>query len=266
MIWDAVAFIAHPKIATIPQFWNSTPIAAFVALTHADTDHLVRLAFVFVVPIVACWLIARDPLLVLEFTLVYLGIVLFENIWDYPGAARHHGVVFLALIALAWTARLRYSPAAGSLWVLGALLIINACGGVLTLASELRPFSEGYNAAEWLKQNDLADGFLIGSRDAETSTVAGYLGRQIYYLECECRGSFIVWNDKRQDYLSPEEFVRRLTKAVTLAGQRDVILIRSQPITIEDITSRAPNLSVAMLNSFDKRLRNRRELLDLSGE
>jgi len=251
-IWDAVAFIMHPKIATIPQFWNSTPVTAFVALTHTDTHHLIRLAFVFIVPIVVCWLIAREPLLVLEFTLVYLGIVLFENIWDFPGAARHHGVVFLALIASAWTARLRYSPAAQSLWVLRAILVINACGGMLTLASELRPFSEGYNVAAWIKQNDLVDSFLIGSRDAETSTVSGYLGRPIYYLECECQGSFIVWNDKRQNYLPSEEFASRLAKAVALAGQHDVILIRDQPITVEQVTSSAPSLSIALLKSFEE--------------
>jgi hypothetical protein len=248
-IREAIAFMLRPETASIPHFWDLNPTAAFVSLTHADTDHLVRLALVFVLPIVACWFIARDPLLVLEFTLVYLGILLFANIWGYPGEARHHGVVFLALVASAWTARLRYSPATWSLRVLGALLIINACSGVLTLASELRPFSEGYNAATWIKQNNLADSFLIGTRDAETSTVAGYLGRQIYYLDCQCRGSFIVWNHKRQGYISSEEFGRRLTKAVALAGQHDVILIRSQPITVEDITS-APNLSVAMLKSL----------------
>ena len=68
----------------------------------------------FALPIAACWLITRDLLRVLEFTLVYLGILLFANIWNYPGYARHHGVVFLALIAAGWTARLRGSRAISS--------------------------------------------------------------------------------------------------------------------------------------------------------
>ena len=128
------------------------------------------------------------------------------------------------------------------------LLIVNACGGVLTLVSELRPFSEGYNAAAWIKQNDLADTFLIGS-NFETSTVAGYLGRSIYYLECECLGNFIVWNNERQYRVSPEEFDRRLTKAVASAGQREVILIRATD-TREDLLSGVPSLSMAPLKSF----------------
>jgi hypothetical protein len=249
-IRQAVTFIAHPGSASIPQFWSLNPSDFFVALLHIDTLHPARLALVFAVPIVACWLITRDLMLVLEFTLVYLGIVLFLNIWGYPGAARHHGVIFLAFIASAWAARLRHSAALLPSWVLGSLLIVNACGGVLTFASELRPFSEGYNTAAWIRQSDLADTFLIGSNDAQVSTVAGYLGRPIYYLECECQGSFIVWNTKRQSPLSPEEFGRRLTKAVTLAGKREIILIRDQPIAVLDLTPSAPNLSVKLLKSF----------------
>jgi len=87
------------------------------------------------------------PAACLGIHLVYLGILLFANIWNYSGSARHHGVVFLALIAAGWTARLRGSRAISSSWVLGALLVINTCAGVLTLASELKPFSQGYNAA-----------------------------------------------------------------------------------------------------------------------
>jgi hypothetical protein len=248
-IRQAIAFIVHPETAPIPQFWGLNPSDFFVGLLHIDSLHPARLALVFAVPIILCWLITRDLMLVLEFALIYLGIVLFANIWGYPLDARHHGVIFLAFIAAAWVARRRQSDPRWSAWVLGLVLIINACGGVLTLASELTLFSEGYNAAAWIQQSKLADSFLIGSNDAQVSTVAGYLGRSIYYLECECQGSFIVWNTKRQSPLSPEEFGHRLTKAVALAGTRDAILICDAPIDVLD-TARAPNLSLQLLKSF----------------
>ena len=249
-IREAVAFIAHPETAPIPQFWSLNPSDFFVGLLHIDSLHPARLALVFAVPIILCWLITRDLMLLLEFALVYLGIVLFANIWGYPLGARHHGVIFLAFIACAWAARLRQAAGRWSPWVLGSLLIINACGGVLTLASELRPFSEGYNTATWIQQSKLVDSFLIGSNDAQVSTVAGYLGRRIYYLECECQGSFIVWNTKRLSPLSAEEFGHRLTKAVAQAGTRDAILIRDQAVNIVDFTEQAPNLSLRLLKSF----------------
>jgi len=250
-IWDAIVFLAHPQTASIPHFWNVSPATELIALTH-DTNRALRLALMILVlpaPIAACWVIARDPLLVLEFALVYLGILLFAYIWNFPGVARHHGIVFLALIASAWSARLRHPPAVCSSRVCWAFLIINACGGMLTLASELRPFSEGYNAAAWIKQSHLADSFLIGSSDAQTSTVAAYLGRPIYYLECECLGSFVVWNNKRIFRVSPEEFGRRLTKAVAMAKQRDTIFIRSTDIA-EDLMLGSAGVSIAPLTSF----------------
>ena len=147
----------------------------------------------FAAPVAACWLVTRNWLLVLEFSLVYLGIVLFENIWNFPGRATHHGVVFLAFVAAVWSAWARRPSAIWSHWLFGAILLVNACGGVLSLASELRPFSESYETAAWIKQNNLADAFLIGSHDAQVSSVAGYLGRPIN-VECECFRPFGIWD------------------------------------------------------------------------
>jgi hypothetical protein len=181
---------------------------------------------------------------------VYLGIVLFENIWDFPGRATHHGVVFLAFVAAVWSARARQPSAVWSPWLFGGILLVNAFGGVLSLASELQPFSESYETARWIKQNKLADAFLIGSHDAQVSTVVGYLRRPIYYLECECFRPFGIWDDTRHGRLTAEEFADRLAKAVTLAGQRDPILIRSRPVTEEDLSSAAPRLAATPLKSF----------------
>lgn len=249
-IRQAIAFIAHPGLAEVPDFWGADPTPLFVALTHADTGHPIRLLLVFAAPIAACWLVTRNWLLVLEFSLVYLGIVLFENIWNFPGRANHHGVVFLAFVAAVWSAWARRPSAIWSHWLFGAILLVNACGGVLSLASELRPFSESYETAAWIKQNNLADAFLIGSHDAQVSSVAGYLRRPIYYLECECFRPFGIWDPSRRGTLPADEFARRLAKAVTLAGQRDPILIRSRPVTVEDLNSVAPHLSATLLKSF----------------
>ena len=250
LIRGAIALVAHPDFAIIPRFWNSTPAVDFIALTHADADHPVRLALVFAVPIAACWLVTRNAPLVLEFALVYLGIVLFENIVRYPGNARHHGVVFLAFVAAAWSARARQPSAIWSRWLLAAIFLVNACGGVLTLASELRPFSEGRNTAAWIVQNSLANAFLIGSHDAQVVTVAGYLGHPIYYLECECSDMYGPGNLKRLGRLPAEEFGRRLTRAVALAGQQDTILIRNRPVIADELEVGAPSLSAMLLKSF----------------
>ena len=249
-IRSAMAWIAHPQTAAIPDFFNATPVVEFSDLTQADTLHAIWLALVFATPVAICWLLARSWLLVLEFALLYLGILLFENIWHFPGSARHHGVVFLALVAAVWSARLRRAPIVSSPWLFSGILFLNACGGVMSLASELRPFSESYETAVWIRQNDLANAFLIGSHDAQVSAVIGYLERPVYYLECECFRPFGIWDETRHGRLTAEEFASRLAKAVTLAGQRDPILIRNRPVTAEDLSPVSPSFSATLLKSF----------------
>ena len=243
----AVAFAIGATTAA-PRFWNLNPLPDIVALTQAGVDHPLPLVVIFAAPVAACWLIARCR--VLEFTVVYVGILSFATLWDYPGASRHHGIVFLALIAGAWAARARSGKVEGSAWALGAVLLVSAFAGVLTLSSELRPFSQSRNAASWLKQSNLSGAFLIGSRDAQVSSIAGYLGRPIYYLECECFGTFIMWNHARQSLLSAEQFRTRLTRAFDLAEGREAILIRNRPLLADELAPNAAGLSAAPLQSF----------------
>jgi hypothetical protein len=253
-VGDAIAYLAHPATASFPSFWNLNPTDELVTLLHADTNHPVRLALVYAAPVIACWLIARQRLLVLEFALVYVGIILFENIWSFPGGARHHGVVFLAFVAAVWSFRARRSPSAWAVGLFIVILMANACGGLLSLASELRPFSEGYDAAAWLKQNHLETAFIIASRDGPARSVAGYLGRDIYYLGCEC--TFPEENANFRASLSPEEFGQRLAKGVAAAGQREVILIRNEPLAAAELKPGAPNLSATLLKSFTDAVTN----------
>ena len=229
-----------------PPFWNPTAIVWVVSIAQANLDHPLRLALAFAAPVLLCWLIVRRPLRLMEFVLTYAGIVAFATLWDFAGSAHHHGILLLALIATAWAARARGGGDGWSAWALRLVLIMGAIGGMLSLASETRPFSQGRNASRWLVENRLADAFLIGSRDAQVSSVAGYLGRPLYYLECQCNGTFIIWNGARQSPLSNEQFRTRLSRALELAAGRTTILIRNRPLAPDElpaeITARPPEL------------------------
>ena len=123
---QAIAYIAHPDTANIPDFFGANAFGDIIVLIQANSEHPMRLALLFAAPVVACWLLTRNWLLTLEFSLVYIGIVLFENIWNFPGSARHHGVVFLALVAAVWSARSRQTPAVLSRWLFAGILFVNA--------------------------------------------------------------------------------------------------------------------------------------------
>ena len=107
--------------------------------------------------------------------------------------------------------------------------MINALAGMTTLAGEVRPYSQGRNTATWLQRHHLADGFLVGSRDYAVSTVAGYLQRPIYYLECECYGTYVEWNERREHDLNIEEAVARVTRVMQAENKSEAYLISSLP-------------------------------------
>ena len=244
----AAAFLAEPQTAPVPFIWNPNPISGILAITHADGDHPARLAALLIIPVALCAMLTRNSYRVLEFTLAYAGIMLFAVLWHYAGGARHHGLIFLALVACVWTARPREALSASRLFV--GLLAVNALGGVLMLSSEVTTFSQSRNAAAWIERSGLAGMQLIGSRDAQVSSVAGYLGRPIYYLECECKGTFVVWNGSRKSPLSAEQFRERLMRALDHFERREAILIRNAPLALDAKEQEQFGVSVELLQSF----------------
>src|SRR5262249_53048188 len=221
---DAVSFVAHAGAAPAALL-ESQSIPGLHCASQADVQHPVRLTLALIAPLALCWMVIRAPLPAFGFAIFYVGVLLFSNIWNFPGYSRHHGIVFLAFVASVWAARAERPSTRSSIFAFRALLLISAIGGVLTLNSELIPFSQGRNAAEWLRMTGRSDAFLIGSRDAQVSTVAGYLGRHMYFLECECPGTYVVYNSQKQWMLSPPERARRLLRAMDSPERSDAIVI-----------------------------------------
>jgi hypothetical protein len=173
-----------------------------------------------------------------------IGVCAFGYVWGIV-ASRHCGVLFLSVAAAVWLKRAERPSRAAPWWI--ALLVINAVGGLATLQAGPRPFSAGEAAALWLRENGLDQSFLIGSRDAEVSTVAGYLGPPVYYLECECEATYVAWNRARRDPLDGAEMSRRLARAVEASGRDHAILILNQRL---DAGGGASELPISLLQTF----------------
>ena len=168
---------------------------------------------------------------------------------ELPGAPRHQGYLFVALVGSDWMARSATLPAkpVASVWVV--LLVLNVIGGLTTLSVGLRPFSQSRNVATWLKRHHLEDAFLIGVRDSTTSPIAGYLGRPLYYLECQCLGTHVVWNNRRRRTLKLKEVVKRTARGMTAAHKSDAILMTSLPYELNGQTI-VPGLAFEPLKQF----------------
>ena len=182
-------------------------------------ESLAELSLFLVLPILVCLSAVQDRLLVATYAATVIGILLFIRICNYEFEPRHHGFLFIALIGTVWM--WRALPGKPTSWVWIGLLAVNALMGLTTLSSELRPYSQSRNTAIWLEQNHLLDNFLIGS--GEASSVAGYLRRPLYYLECECFGTYV----KPRRRLDVEEFIARVERALTVEHRDTAILIVS---------------------------------------
>lgn len=245
---QAVRFVLQPG-SELPHFWNPTPFYQLLQLAPSNATRIALILALLLSPPLLCWWLVRDRRSTAEFALVYLGIVLFAALWDYPGLSRHHGIVFMALVCVVWIASAR-APLTGlraATWRL--LLVISAIGGLTTIGAEARIFSHGRTVAEWLTRNGLADAFIMGSRDSTLSTISGYLGRPLYYLECECSGRFIVWNEKRSQFLDAHEIARR-TNRTPLAAGKETILIANRDIPAEVARENAPDRVLTLLHTF----------------
>jgi hypothetical protein len=204
---------------------------------------------VLAAPLLACLSIVRDPLRTAEYAVIFVGVLLFAQLWNFPGSPRHHGFLFIALVGTVWMWRSAGEPARpmSPVWV--AMLLVSALGGLTTLTADLRPFSQGRNTAAWLERHHFDNAFLISSRDYAGSTVAGYLQRPLYYLECECYGTYIEWSTRRKQSLSIEEVVARTARAMKAEGRDEAYLLFSRKEKLRRQTV-DPNLEFRPLKQF----------------
>jgi hypothetical protein len=150
---------AHPAASP----FVTDPVSQLFPILGGGSGNLLLQAAVLALPILACFIIVHDALRPAEFALTYFGVLLFVQLWQFPGGLRHYGILFVAFVGTVWMWRSTLPPrrAAPSLWV--ALLVINAVGGLTTLAWEFRPYSQSRNAADWIETMHLEDKFLMGS-------------------------------------------------------------------------------------------------------
>ena len=72
----------------------------------------------------------------------------------------------------------------------------------------------------------------------------------MYFLECECPGTYVVYNSKKQWLLSPSERARRLLRAMESPERSEAILILNVPLRPEEEIMIAPTLLVLPLKEF----------------
>jgi hypothetical protein len=215
-------------------FWNSNILDGV-----ANADVLQALLGVVVLVVLGSLFVRCGPALVL-FAVGSLGMVAF-SLLIYRGQLRHHGHIVLLLIAALWSTRVMQrgaggrGRAAGTVggtppWgavVVSVLLAANVAAGAYAVAREWRdPFSAAWEVADFIRAQGLSRIPIVGHRDAQVATVAGYLERPIHYPSLGREASFLPW---KVGWRRPVDDAEAVRQAVDLAARHhsEVLVILS---------------------------------------
>ena len=184
--------IPVPKI----DFWNS--LAAF------DAGMWIAIPASIAV-ICAIWYALRDAVrYLLVFIMGFLGIWLFSVV-KYAGTLRHAGAAMILFIACLWGAAEStaekpgaHSPARNiAVWfILGANIVAWSIASYYHVRYNFSGSREMTQIIERTYGNRLP---IVADTDYATSSIAGYLGRPLYYAANRKTQTYIRWNAERTE-------------------------------------------------------------------
>jgi hypothetical protein len=283
-IWEA--YIPIPNFFEY-QFWNSNIIYEYFSYFRLGNLPIVGLVAVFISLVLftlAVTLFVRKPVVLCMYLSGTIGIGLFQYL-KYSGNLRHDGNLFILLLACLWISC--YYEESDILFrflkvkfnnlykiiinvanlvskhrnrLLTVILYTHLLAGAFAFSRDFsHPFSEGKALANFLQSQNMENMLIIGSRNVQVSTLSGYLDRKIYYPEINKFGTFIVWNNKRKEEVTPKELVETVYKIYKQNSQDILLVINYDPSNsrkeyVKTVMSEFLNFSVRIdqLNNFGK--------------
>ena len=227
IVWSAFAPIPQLNL----HFWNSNIVGS----------KAVQLPLAVTMLVVSMILLAPWRQLMFVYGAGASMLLVFSHV-KYHGLVRHHGHLFVLFMACLWLAhsRPRTDDPTGSSGrrmgltslmhgssnrIITALLSMQVMAGVYASAMDwVYPFSASKRVAEFLKAPRFADAQIAGYPDPSASAVAGYLGREIYYLASDRHGTFVVY-DLKGHRKSFTEVIDSAHRIATVPNRETVLIL-----------------------------------------
>ncbi len=206
----------------------------------------------------------NKPFPLFFFTFSNLQLFLFSYV-SFPGKGpRHFGHFYFILIAALWIASY-YQP---QKWLVNKInflnnkrikkiqyatlmfiLYIQFFGGLYGFGRDIFiPYSASRQVANYLKDNELTDEFIVASRDINMASISGYLGKELYYPEREDLGSFTLFLKHKRQNLTHEQVLERTENLLinnTNKQKESILLILHKELKINH-----PNLKITAIKKF----------------
>ena len=251
----------------LTRIWNSYIVILIPG--SRDIDGLIFAVISLWLFVFVATLLIKQPVALFLYIFGSLEILSFTYI-KFLGATRHYGHLYILLIAALWIAN--YYPKSDLLFELFTifpsglkkivmawtqfvkksktafiLIILYAqlAGGIVAFSRDLLiPYSASRETANYIKNQQLEQMFIVGSRDANVSPICGYLNRKFYYPESQGMGSFVLFNRKRKDVDSTAVLAQ---VSQIIKQQSNILLILNDELKIS-----RDDLSVSFLAKFTK--------------
>jgi len=216
------------------QFWNTNIFLSHPFLTIA----IIPILAFFIYKTIRLLSNSRSALLL--YVVSSIGLLSFFYS-KYLGFPRHHGFLYIILIASLWInikqnaskislekfsffRNISYSSA------LTVILWIHLAGSVVAFAVEYqRPFSNALAASEYIREHHLESREMVGYYDYNATPIAGYLNKPfIYFPESSSYGNYVRWDTKHKQITTRTA----LESALNLQNKTGtpILLIMGNPI------------------------------------
>ncbi len=123
------------------------------------------------------------------------GALLVATYFISNGAWRHHGLLLIAYVCALWATQ---SSGRAGVHFLTAILVVQCLSTITAVVNDWRyDFSSASRAARFIEEKGWRDALLIGYPDHTASAVAGYLERDIFFVNGARMGRYAVWDTRR---------------------------------------------------------------------
>jgi hypothetical protein len=222
----ASVFIEYVELPWIPVRFGSVRWAGHnwnpISLEH-------QLLYPLLLPLViAAYFLTfrRDRDLLAVFALASLGAAGFAFV-VFTGNMRNWGITFVAYVAALWLQRFRRPNVPIASTILLASCAIS--GVIFTILMWSKPFSNAEAAARWLQDHRLQNAAIAGTPDTSVAAVAILMRRPIYFLDCRCSDSYMLFSSRR-DKFNTLDWPKDTLAAFGALNTRQLILLLIAPM------------------------------------
>lgn len=221
------SFLPAPQF--INQFWNTNIVDEISPQGYLSF-------FLSLVLLACCFIFFFKRKNILIFFFSGTTVVLVFNYIKYFGVQRHHGHIYILFILCCW---IYFSEIKNNLpdqdnpflklikrnFLTFILILQVVCSAVAWTLEFQYPFSNAQAVAGFLKHNSLSSMNITADKDAQTSSIAGIMNKDFYYLQFDRWGTYIPWDKTRQD--NPDYNLVKRVEQFSEKTKNDFILILS---------------------------------------